>query len=202
MTRGDQMARGDEMASRSGSGMTDTEQELLDRARGGSAYAFELLVREHDRRILTTILDMVGDPDDAQDVFQEAMLAAYRGLPRFRGGSRFSTWLFRIAVNKALHFRQRRQRSVSYEQQAATQAAVERPPERDAALETELREQFDRSLQQLSQRERAAVVLCHRQGYSVGEAAELMDCSAGSVKSYLFRGRGKLRTLLQPYLEE
>ena len=181
--------------------MTDSDQELLGRARGGSSHAFELLVRQHDRKLLAVILEMVGNSDDAQDVYQEAMVAAYRGLRRFRGDRELGTWLCRIAINEALRFRQRRQRRASGEAEAADLAAAEHVGDVDAAVRSELREHFGRALEQLSQRERTAVVLCHRQGYSVGEAAELMECSPGSVKSYLFRGRGKLKSLLQPYLE-
>lgn len=181
--------------------MSGHEAELLARARNGSAHAFELLVREHDRRILAVILDMVGDPDDAQDVYQEAVLAAYRGLGRFRGESRFGTWLFRIAVNRSLRFRRGRQRAEALARAAA--AAAEEPPDaEDPAASAELRAAFERCLQRLSAQERAAVVLCHRQGHPVSEAAELMDCSPGAVKSYLFRGRGKLREMLQPHRED
>jgi RNA polymerase sigma-70 factor, ECF subfamily len=177
------------------------EHELLARARGGSSHAFELLVRDHDRMLLAMILDLVGDSDDAQDVYQDAMVAAYRGLRRFRGESRLSTWLCRIAINEARRFRQRRQRRITIESEAADLVVDQRVPAGDAAVDAELGEQFQHGLDQLSQQERTAVVLCHRQGYSVGEAAELMECSSGSVKSYLFRGRGKLKSILQPYLE-
>lgn len=99
--------------------MEVAERELILRARQGDAPAFALLVRRYDRRILALALDMVGDVDDAQDVFQEALLAAYRGLSQFRMESDFSTWLYRIAVNKALKFRHRRQRTALREDGAA-----------------------------------------------------------------------------------
>lgn len=64
-----------------------------------------------------------------------------------------------------------------------------------------MRAQFDRGLEQLSARERAAFALCHRQGFRIDQAASLMDCSPGAVKSYLFRGREKMKAFLQRYLE-
>jgi len=182
--------------------MEDAERKLILRARQGEARAFELLVRRCDRQILALVLDMVGDAEDAQDVFQEALLAAYRGLPRFRIESDFSTWLYRIAVNRTLKFRRRRQRRA-----AATAgrdpeeiAAPAGGPEQDV-LDAELQSQLARALERLSGRERAAFVLCHRQGFRIDQAAEMMACSGGSVKSYLFRGREKVKRFLQPYLE-
>lgn len=182
--------------------MEDAERQLILRARQGNAHAFTLLVRSYDRRILALALDMVGDADDAQDVFQEALLAAYRGLSRFRMESDFSTWLYRIAVNKALKFRQRRRRTALREDGAAIEDVDPGDGPEEELLAAEMRVQFDRGMERLSARERAAFALCHRQGFKIDQAASLMDCSSGAVKSYLFRGREKMKAFLQRYLEE
>ncbi|MDA0335444.1 MAG: sigma-70 family RNA polymerase sigma factor [bacterium] len=182
--------------------MDDEERDLIRRAQHGEGWAFEQLVRRYDRPILALARDMVGNVSDAQDVYQGALLAAFLGLPRFRMDSDFSTWLYRIAVNKALRFRRQRQRRrTQYEASAAA------PPPPGAAvadrqvLDVELRQQLDLALAELSGQERLAFTLCHRQGLRIDRAAELMECSAGSVKSYLFRGRDKVRKALGAYME-
>ena len=87
--------------------MDEAERDLIRRAQGGDGWAFEQLVCPYDRPVLAMARDMVGDLADAQDVYQEALLAAYRGLRKFRMDSSFSTWLYRITVNHALRFRHR-----------------------------------------------------------------------------------------------
>ncbi|MEW6751125.1 MAG: sigma-70 family RNA polymerase sigma factor [Candidatus Latescibacterota bacterium] len=180
-------------------GMEQAEHALIRQAAGGDARAFELPVRPYDRRILALALDVVRDADDAQDVYQEALLDAYRKLPGFRLDCAFSTWLYRIALNRALKFRRRR--LVPQEESAAAQPADPgNSPEADL-LAQELRWQLEAAMDGLSGRERVAFALCHRQGFRIEEAAACMGCSPGSVKSYLFRAREKVKTALQPYLE-
>lgn len=182
--------------------MDESERQLILEARQGSQWAFEKLISRYDRQVLALALDMVGNREDAQDVYQEALLSTYRGLPRFKMESDFFTWLYRIAVNKALRFRQRRGRR---EEMVAGSLGQEsrhgsNSPEQEM-LDAELRAQFDRGLEQLSGQERMAFALCHRQGFKIAQTAELMECSAGAVKSYLFRARGKMKRSLRSYLE-
>lgn len=182
--------------------MDEAERDLIRRAQRGDGWAFEQLVGQYDRAILALARDMVGNVPDAQDVYQEALLAAFRGLPRFRMDSDFSTWLYRIAVNQALRFRGQRQRRGDLSQRAVSEEAEQTGAAPDSELlNEELRHQLDRALEDLSGQERAAFVLCHRQGLRIDRAAELMNCSPGSVKSYLFRGRDKVKRALEPYLE-
>ena len=82
--------------------MDEVERDWIRRAQQGDGWAFEQLVSRYDRPTLALARDMVGNIPDAQDVYQEALLAAFQGLPRFRMDSVFSTWLYRIAVNKAM----------------------------------------------------------------------------------------------------
>jgi RNA polymerase sigma-70 factor, ECF subfamily len=179
--------------------MSDAERDLILKAREGDGPAFARLVSRYDRWVLGLALDMVGNAEDARDVFQEAMLAAYRGLRKFRMESEFSTWLYRIAVNRAITFRNQRRRRVSPEANEV-EMSDGFGPERNL-LDAELRGQLDRALEELSEKERTAFVLCHRQGVKIGRAAEMMNCSAGAVKSYLFRGREKVKRLLRDYME-
>lgn len=182
--------------------MDEAERDWIRRAQRGDGWAFEQLVSRYDRPILALARDMVGNVPDAQDVYQEALLAAFQGLPRFRMDSDFSTWLYRIAVNKALRFRSRRQHRNRMQEQSASASEQHAGPAADRqVLDAELRQQLDQALGDLSGQERTAFVLCHRQGLRIDRAAELMECSAGSVKSYLFRGRDKVRKALGAYME-
>jgi len=180
--------------------MSDDQRTLLLSAREGDHRAFAALVAGCDRRILSLAYDMTGNTEDAQDVYQEALLAAYRALPRFRMDSQFSTWLYRIALNQALRFRSRRGRQPPPEEWWPEQA--DHPTPEDLTLRGEFHRRLHQALGGLSAQERLAFVLCHHQGFKIEEAAELMACSVGSVKSYLFRGREKLRRQLGEFLEK
>jgi len=178
------------------------EQALIERARSGDAAAFEVLVAPYDRRILSLTYDLLGNAEDARDVYQEALLAVYRALPGFRRESSFATWMQRIAINQALKFRRRRQRQAPTE--TAAEAMTERasgPTPEQTVLRGELQEQLEQALATLSPQERLAFALCHLQGVKLREAASVMDCSLGSVKSYLFRARDKVRSRLGKYLD-
>ena len=177
------------------------ERTLIQDARQGDTRAFEVLVRRYDRRVLGLAYEMTGNAEDAQDIYQEALIAAYRGLPGFRMRSDFFTWLYRIAVNQALRFRRRYGLEYPiYEGDDGERATAETTPE-DQALNTELQTQIEDAMATLSAQERMAFVLCHHQGVKIRQAAELMSCSAGSVKTYLFRARDKMRARLRKYLE-
>ena len=179
------------------------ERKLIQNAQQGDQRAFEILVSRYDRRVLTLAYDMARNVEDAQDIFQETLIAAYRSLPGFRFKSAFFTWLYRIAVNKALNF-QRRQSYAPFstsETDAPNQFADPGGDPEHQLLNTELQAQIDLALEALSPHERMAFILCHHQGLKMREAAHLMTCSDGAIKSYLFRARKKMKCLLQHYLE-
>ena len=87
--------------------MKDREIELIHKAQKGDSFAFEQLVSSYDSQVLSLAYSIVGNPDDAQDIYQEALISAYRALPKFRMQSDFFTWLYRIAVNKAINFKRK-----------------------------------------------------------------------------------------------
>lgn len=184
--------------------MDDDERALVLRAQRGDPRAFEYLVSRYDRRIMGLARDMVSNREDAQDIFQETFLAAYRALPGFRLESDFFTWLYRIAVNKTLSFRRSRTReraAVSSERDRLRNPPRPEPvtPE-DAVLRSELHGQIEKAMRALSPRERAVFVLCHRQGFKIRQVAAFMGCADGTVKNYLFRAREKVRAALEKYV--
>jgi len=164
---------------------------LVARARGGDRHAFEALVRAHKDGVLNLARRIVGDADAAQDVAQEAFIKAYRELRRFRGRSTFATWLYRIAINEArVYLRSQRRRQAQWEQQTAGQAGHPAANERDrpSHLLVEL-------LQEVPEKHRVALALFYLQELSLREVAQAAGASEATVKSWLHRGRERLREL-------
>lgn len=162
---------------------------------------FEQLVREHSDFVYNVAYRMMGNPEDAEDVAQDAFLSAYRAFHRFRGESRVTTWLYRIAVNAAL-MRLRKTKL----QRSLTHTGIEdvevpdwsQTPER-AARNSELQDKLRQGLDRLDPDLRAAVVLRDVQGLSNAEAAEALDLSVAALKSRLHRARVLLRQFLSDY---
>jgi RNA polymerase sigma-70 factor, ECF subfamily len=132
---------------------------------------------------------VIGSPDEAADAVQEAFLRAWLALPDFRRGSRFSTWLYRIAVNAAHD--QRTKRRPDPVEEARAQADPT-----DPFLARELSSDLQRALGALDDSYRTAVVLYDILGCSYGEIAEITGVAEGTVKSRIFRGRTELARLL------
>lgn len=184
--------------------LQETEAELIRSAQAGNAAAFERLLRSTERQMLAVAAGFAYTPDDANDIYQDAMLAAFRALPRFKRESKFSTWLHTIVVNTALSNRRRLKRS--WQKMAAVKADYEqqetyvetRTPEANL-IDGELNQQINRALRRLTDTERMAFVLCNQQGFKIREAAEIMSCSDNSVKVVLFRARNKLKAMLAEF---
>ncbi len=178
--------------------------QIVAQVLGGNTGAFSALVQRHQERVYHTVYSLVGDLDEADDLAQEAFLKAFRALRRFRGQSLFSTWLHRIAVNCCLdHLKSKHRRSfVSLDEQRENWDALRiwqgRSKDADARVEQrELQEILERALNNLSEEYRVTFVLREIEGLAYEEIATLLNCSIGTVKSRLFRGRTKLREILQ-----
>jgi RNA polymerase sigma-70 factor (ECF subfamily) len=137
--------------------------------------------------------NLLGSAPDAEDAVQDAFLKVYRGIARFRGGSSFSTWVYRILVNVCYdRLRSRRRRQI-----------VERPISAGLALapagETDhpLRLSIEAALGRLEERERAAFLLCEVEGFSHREAGEILEVSEGSSRALLFKARRHLQEQLR-----
>jgi RNA polymerase sigma-70 factor (ECF subfamily) len=151
------------------------------RARGGDLTAFEDLVRAHQADVYRLALHLVRDPPTAEDVTQEAFVRAYRSLRRFRGGSKFSTWLFRITRNCAVDAIRRRERRRTYEQAAQ---------EREVPIEEpSLRLALEQAIEALAPELREPFVLIEVVGLSYDEAAAVLGAPIGTLKSRMHRAR-------------
>lgn len=163
---------------------------LVRRAREGYLGAYEELVRRHQGRAYAVALRMLDDPHEAQDAVQDSFVDAWRGLPKFAGEAAFSTWLYRIVVNRCLMSRRRR-RPEPVESVPDT-GGGHRP---DEHVETKARDEaLHRGIQQLPADLRAALVLVTFSGFSYEEAATILDLSASTVRGRVARAR---KTLLQ-----
>ncbi len=174
----------------------------------GDTGAFSALVQRHHERVYRTAYSLVGDLDEADDLAQEAFIKAFRALRRFRGQSRFSTWLHRIAVNCCLDYLQSKHRRnfVSLddyrENWNAPRIWMGRAKNADVRVERrELQEILERALGELPEAYRVTFVLREIEGLTYEEIAKSLGCSIGTVKSRLFRGRAKLREILQVQYE-
>jgi len=170
------------------------ENELIARARDGDRDAFADLVWRHQDAVYTLAIRLVG-PDLAADVAQEALIRAWRALPRFRGDAAFSTWLHRITVNTAWTLRKR---SARHETQPLDRdLPAEGPgPERAGEL-AETREALKRAIGRLSDGQRAVLVLRDVHGWTTAETAHELGITETTVKVRLHRARRRLAALLE-----
>jgi RNA polymerase sigma-70 factor, ECF subfamily len=179
----------------------DGDRELVERAARGSREAFDELVRRHQSAIVSLARALTRGSADAEDIAQEVFLRAWRSLSGFRGDSAFRTWLHRVAVN-VVHShtgRVSRLRRLLLPQTGTSQAddLIERAPARtDLEAETVLRDAIDRALATLPEELRVAVTLRDVQGLDYREIAEILDVPIGTVESRIFRGRQRLKPLL------
>lgn len=188
----------------------DTDLAIVRRVQGGEIQAYDQLVRKHRERLYAIIYNLTGNREDAADVTQEAFVKAFRSLDRFKLGSSFYTWLYRIGVNAALsHLKKNRRRQFfSFEQmgEEAREAEVvealarKTGSDRDTLL-GELQEKLNESLQKLSHKHRTVVILHEIEGMGHAEIAEVVGASEGTVRSRLHYAKQQLQGYLQEYLK-
>ena len=185
------------------------ESELVNELQAGSETAFDWLVTHYHGPVYNLILSMLGDTSDAADGTQEVFLKAFRGIRNFRQGSSLKTWLYRIAIREALNhkrwFKRHLQKNVSIDAQPEEgHSSIEiedlgaTPFELLAAHEIQIAVQG--ALQKVAAVFRTAVILRDLEGLSYEEIAEVLECSVGTVKSRILRGRRALKDLLEPLL--
>jgi RNA polymerase sigma-70 factor (ECF subfamily) len=182
------------------------DRALLAAHVAGDDTAFGVLFARHRDRLWAVALRTTGDPEEAADALQEAMISAFRRAGAFRGDAAVTTWLHRIVVNACLDRLRRRKVRLAEplpddleERLGRGSAATAAPAAEDPA---DVAERDDRrrtvltALDTLPAEQRAALVLVDMQGYSVVEAAEILEVAAGTVKSRCSRGRARLLPLL------
>jgi RNA polymerase sigma-70 factor, ECF subfamily len=172
------------------------ERELIGRAQAGDVGAFEALAEVHADRLYTVALRFLGDGGEAEDVLQETLLRAWRGIRRFEGRAMVSTWLHRIAVNECNRALERRRANVPVDEQAIEVPAPPRDGPASQAERRELREALWMAISQLSVPCRTALVLRDIEGLSTREAAEIAGVGEAAFKSRLHQARLTVRALV------
>jgi len=174
--------------------MADAELELVVRSQHADPAAFEELIRLHQHMVHALTYRMTGSLADAEDLAQETFLRAYGQIGGFRGTAKFSTWLYRIAVNTCLNWRQSERRR----QQLLAQAAVEfsASAEGGEAAAGEQAGEVQAALLKLPAQQRAAIVLTIYDGMNHAEAAQVLGCSETTVSWRVFAAKRKLKRLL------
>ncbi|HEY0017217.1 MAG TPA: sigma-70 family RNA polymerase sigma factor [Longimicrobium sp.] len=171
------------------------DNHLIQQARQGDGGAVRELYQRHAGRVYAVVKRLAGHDDAlAEDWAQEAWVRAIRALPTFRGDSRFTTWLHRIAVNSALHGRRSRQRKAGREAPMLDDSFSVRP----AAEHTVLRMKLDRAMERLPEGMRKVLVLHDVEGYTHEEIGQMLGVNPGTCKSQLFKARARMRRLLSP----
>ena len=171
------------------------------RAKNGDLTAFNELVVEYQTLVYNLCYRMLGQAQAAEDVAQEAFVAAWRNISTVREET-FRPWLLRIAANLCRDELRRRGRRPSSSLDSALEAGVPEPPDEDPSpddltLTSELRGRLEAALQQLPEEQRTALVLCDVDGLDYSEIAMVMKTSLGTVKSRIARARLKMRELLR-----
>ena len=159
---------------------------------------FDDLVEKHSSFVYNVAYRLMGNPEDAEDVAQDAFLSAYRAFDRFRGESRVTTWLYRITTNAALMKLRKTKLTRSLTQTGIEDMEVvdwSASPDREA-INSELKEKLQDGIDQLEPDLRAAVVLRDVEGLSSAEAAEMLEITVAALKSRLHRARILLRKYL------
>jgi len=169
-----------------------SDTELLRRHVAGDSEAFGELFRRHRDRLWAVALRTVGDPEEAADALQDAMISAFRRAGDFRGESAVTTWLHRIVVNACLDRLRRKaaRPAVSAGDEQAFEALVAQ--DSDPARATDTRLDIDAALKILPPHQRAALLVVDMLGFSVADAAVILEVSQGTVKSRCARARARL----------
>jgi len=181
------------------------DTHLVKASQQGDQDAFASLMQKHQRRVFNMALRMLQDYAEASEITQEAFLAAWMGLPSFRGEARFATWLYRIAYNCALKQLERRKRE-RYLRAAieAEQILEEVNKQKQAEDSLELRAQqaiVREQLEKLPTKYRIVLTLRHLHEMTYEEMADILTIPIGTIKTHLFRARHLLkeRLLAQPF---
>lgn len=186
----------------------DLERELVERAKNGSADAFELLVARYYAKVFRVACNITHHEYDAEDVLQNVFLKAFNKLPLFRGDSTFYTWLVSITTNEALmKIRGRRSREVLFDDSRELDTVpvddlirTLGPNPEQSCSHDEMRHILAMAIDKLKPDQRRVFQLRHLQGLSVVETAEALNLTLPTVKTRLYRARRKLRGSLRAIL--
>lgn len=191
----------------------EADERVIQAVLQGASDRYGELVDRYQLAAWKLAYSFVGDFEEAKDLSQNGFVKAYQNLDRFRGGSRFSTWLYRIVANECKDFLRRKSRrpflvSLSTPDEPQESDSPVLPFEledrssnpRETAQDRELAVQLARAVERLPMKQRTAFLLRHANGLSLEETSEAMGCRPGTVKAHLFRASESLRSFMGPFL--
>ena len=183
--------------------VVNDDAQLIHEALAGKTTAFGQLVQKYQDRLYNTLVHVVGSPEDARDIVQDALVQAFLKLETFRHTSAFYTWLYRIAFNvAATHYRRKRPAaSVEQLREASGEEPIDgRAGPADRVEQEERCRQVQQAIAALSEEHRAVVVLREIDGCCYDTIAEVLELPIGTVRSRLHRARLQLREELKEVL--
>jgi len=181
--------------------MDDADEALVRQSQSGDPKAFECLIVRHQRMIYSLTYRMTGSTADAEDLVQETFIRAYRNIGSYRAVSKFSTWLYRIAINVCLTWRQREARRVEAHADWAKIAESSGANGESTRAEIECGSRAHAALLKLPPKQRAAIALTVYEGLNHSEAAKVLGCSETTVSWRVFVARNKLKRWLSAQSE-
>ena len=183
--------------------MSGTDEELVARSVGGDADSFNELILRWERPIYALAYRTIGREEDARDVCQETFLRAFRALPGFRGQAKFSSWIYRIALNLCRDWMRRERRAPTLQAPEGVDiielAAATEPSEsiEDLVARKRQTQAVERAMTHLPEEQRTAIVLKEHHGLTFQEIADLVGCPLSTVKTRLYQGLVVLRRELK-----
>jgi RNA polymerase sigma-70 factor (ECF subfamily) len=171
---------------------------LVAASKNGDQDAFSLLVLRYQRRVFNLVFRMLQNYEEACEITQETFLAAWQGLPAFRGEARFTTWLYRIAYNCSLKQLDARKRDQALQVALQSEQKDEEPQSTQLAR-LDNQELVQEQLSQLPPKYRIVLILRHLQDMTYEEMAEVLTMPIGTIKTHLFRARNLLKERLQSF---
>lgn len=191
--------------------MASSDRDLIRRFKQGDKESFKGLVEKYQSRIYRIVLAMIGDRNDAEDLCQDIFVKVYRYLPRFRGESKFYTWLYRITINTCINAQNGKKRkpstvSLSHPAKEGQDPLSSRIQEDSSRCSLEILEnkelgtKIKAAINSLSDGMKELVILREIEDLSYKQLADVFQCSKGTIKSRLFRAREKLKKQLIPYI--
>src|SRR5215471_15261856 len=190
--------------------MEVTDAAVVAQVLAGDRDAFRVLVDRHSRSIFRVVYRMTGNQQDTEEIVQETLLRAYKSLERFELRANFSTWLYRIAVNRTIDFLNARKTQMhkdAYqivdnpdpEESSHVQVPAEGPGPERLLLSEEMKRKIAGAMGLLTPAERVAFTMRHMEGRSIEEISQTLNLKVSAAKNSVFRAVQKLRQQLEPY---
>ena len=189
----------------------ENDNALITAIQNGEQKAVEQFINTYKARVYNTVLGMVHNAEDAEELAQDVFIKALETLESFKGDAKLSTWLYRIAVNKSLDHIKKGQRKkrfaflVSINNDSEDNPAPNLPDFVHPGWQLENKElgmQLFKAINQLADKQKTALTLNKIEGLSYEQTAEVMEVSVSSVESLIFRARQNLKKILANYLEK